>query len=200
MELYIVRHGQTDWNKEKKMQGRADMPLNEEGRAQAERVGRALKNINFDAVFASPLQRALDTASIIAGHNDIIVDERIYEIALGKLEGLVYRNLEKAGGELYETVQAFFMSPDKYIPTEGGESYQNLLARTGEFLENLPKSHPDQKILLVSHATSIHAMLAYIKKTPLKDLWLVPIVNGSVTRAVYGEEGYIILDEGLVLD
>ena len=62
MELYIVRHGKTDWNKECRFQGAKDIPLNEEGRAAAEKLHERLKDIHFDAVFSSPLSRAYETA------------------------------------------------------------------------------------------------------------------------------------------
>lgn len=193
MELYIVRHGQTDWNKAKKMQGRVDMPLNDEGIAQARQVAEALKGMDFDAVYASPLIRARDTAAIIAGHNDIIIDERVYEIDLGGLEGLVYADLKEEETGLARKVQAFFMNPDEYTPTEGGESYESLLLRTRDFLEYLPKHHPGERVLLVSHATSIHAMVANMRNTPLHDLWKVPIMNGSITKAVYEQNKYKLI-------
>lgn len=84
--IYIVRHGQTDYNLEGRYAGRIDVELNEKGIEQANIIKEELKNINFDMVFSSPLKRAFTTASIIT-NNEITVDKRIIERSNGKLEG-----------------------------------------------------------------------------------------------------------------
>ena len=87
--LYLVRHGQTDWNLAGKLQGQTDIPLNETGRQQAKQAKKLLGNLSFDAVYSSPLSRAVETAQLISGHStlQIITDERIKEIAFGQWEG-----------------------------------------------------------------------------------------------------------------
>lgn len=88
MKLYVVRHGETDWNKAKLMQGNTDICLNEVGIQQAKHISEKLKNINFDFCYSSPLSRAFDTASIICdGKVDIQIDNRLEERELGEFEG-----------------------------------------------------------------------------------------------------------------
>lgn len=84
--LYVVRHGQTDWNKRKVMQGQTDIPLNEEGIKQAKLLREKLKDITFDAIFCSPLIRAKQTCEIIAGVCNATYDKRIIERNYGEFE------------------------------------------------------------------------------------------------------------------
>lgn len=90
MKLYIIRHGETDWNVKRRFQGRADIPLNEEGRRLARITSEALKETAFTKIYTSPLKRAYETAMIIKGDRDIPVIEepRIIEIGFGEYEGL----------------------------------------------------------------------------------------------------------------
>ena len=88
MKVYIVRHGQTDWNVQHKAQGRSDIPLNETGRRQAEELRDKIKDIKFDAVYASPLKRARETAEIATdGEYKIVFDDRLMERSFGDFEG-----------------------------------------------------------------------------------------------------------------
>ena len=92
MKIYVTRHGQTDYNKKELMQGRIDIPLNETGMEQARATKAKLGDIKFDAVYASPLTRAIQTASIIGDidPSDIIKDDRIIEADFGKYDAVNY--------------------------------------------------------------------------------------------------------------
>ncbi|MCI8446125.1 MAG: histidine phosphatase family protein, partial [Bacilli bacterium] len=87
MELYIVRHGETGYNKMGLLQGKTNIPLNQKGIEQANKTKKELEQINFDIVVSSPLNRAIDTAKIIAPNNEILIDERLNERTLGEYEG-----------------------------------------------------------------------------------------------------------------
>ena len=133
MKLYIARHGETQWNKEKRIQGRADLEMNENGLSQVRAVAIGLADVKFDAVYSSPLKRALKTAQMISGTGNVIIDENVYEIDFGPLEGHKYGNIAHIPvSELDEKlikVRTFFGKPDKYIPFEGGETYDSLIKR-----------------------------------------------------------------------
>ena len=91
MDIYVIRHGQTSWNVEKRLQGRSDTDLNEVGRAAAIRTGKAFCEVPFDLVFTSPLKRAKETAALFSGRAErvpVIEDVRIQEISFGVYEGL----------------------------------------------------------------------------------------------------------------
>lgn len=91
MILYTIRHGETEWNKMGKMQGKTDISLSEDGRKFAQKTADGLKNIKFDYIFSSPLERAYETACIIKGDRDIeiVKDERLIEVGFGLYEGTV---------------------------------------------------------------------------------------------------------------
>lgn len=116
-EIYLIRHGQTDYNRQFRLQGRSDIPLNRLGLAQARAAHEALRGVHFDAVYASPLRRAVDTACIVSGwpEEKIELDPRLIEIGFGIWEGSDFRTLGPAG-------TAFFETPQNYTPPQGGES------------------------------------------------------------------------------
>ncbi len=154
MRLYIVRHGQTDWNKLSKMQGKIDVPINEIGKNQAQNLKDKLSSINFDICFCSPLKRTLETASIIVNNKcKIVTDARLTERGLGDLEGKDY--------SLYDRLN--FWNYDKNSGDYGVEKIKDLFARINNFLDYLKENYKDKTILVVSHHASIRALNFIIK-------------------------------------
>ena len=121
MELYLIRHGETDWNKQKRMQGQTDIPLNEYGRKLAHITAEAISDIDFDIVYSSPLIRAKETAEILTGGRNIHIttDERLKEISFGNDEGV-------PSMELRADFSNFFFAPEKFIPSEGDRKSTRL--------------------------------------------------------------------------
>ena len=146
MKLYIIRHGETAWNKELFLQGQTDIPLNENGRELAQVTARALQMVPFDLCITSPLLRAKETAQIILGNRTIpfLEDARIQEIGFGTYEG---RRVRDESGALVDPIfQSFFSHPDQFIPPKDAESLPQLLARTAAFLDELAqKSSPTKQ-------------------------------------------------------
>ena len=136
MKLYLVRHGITDWNARKKIQGQVDIPLNETGRDLARKTAEGLKDVPFDLCMTSPLCRAKETARIILGSRNVnILDEpRLMEMAFGDYEG---KCCSREGWELPEGFHKFFDDPAGYEPPRGGESFADVKKRTGAFLADL---------------------------------------------------------------
>lgn len=137
--IYVVRHGQTDYNVEGRYGGRIDIPLNEEGRRQAEIVKELLKNIKFDLVFSSPLIRAYETANIITD-SDIIKDDRLIERDNGDLEG-------KLKSEIKEIIDFNNPNFNKY----NIESITDFRKRVYDFLNEIT-NYKNKNILIVTHA------------------------------------------------
>lgn len=167
MKLYIIRHGETQWNKEKKLQGRSNVALNDYGRELAFVTGKALENVHFDVVYSSPLDRAYETAQIITGgRSDIIKDERLIEISFGVHEGI-------PTSELGETIDNFFFAPDKYVPAEGGETYEEACKRAKDFLEDViyPMRNTEKTVLIVAHGAMNKALMLNLKNIEIKDIW-----------------------------
>ncbi|MBQ6785036.1 MAG: histidine phosphatase family protein, partial [Clostridia bacterium] len=132
MELYIMRHGQTADNKKHLLQGRKNIPLSEEGIEQAMQAKADLdaEGIRFDRVCASPLKRAMQTASLITGvdESDIEPIEEIIEYDFGPLEG---KRVEDLGPNMRE----LFMDPEAFIAPEGAETYDEMFKRVEEYLK-----------------------------------------------------------------
>lgn len=176
--LYLVRHGETEYNKAKRYQGSIDIALSEKGREQARQAAKTI-DTKFDVVVSSPLIRAKETAMILSGFSEeqIIIDDRIREISMGEYEGMYYDEVDDA-------FQTFFNEPEKYVSCRGSESFESLFARVDEFLISLIQKYKDTdaKILVVSHGAAIHGMLSEILKIERKDYWKYPVENCSVIK------------------
>lgn len=141
--IYIVRHGQTDWNVEKKVQGRFDNPLNETGLLQATETKNKLLNTNIDLIICSPLLRAKQTADIINENRNItiIYDDRIIERSFGELEGTQIEDID------FNSFWDYY----KNIQYKSVESMQSLFDRIYDFLKDIEKKYKNKDILLVTH-------------------------------------------------
>ncbi len=165
MKLYLVRHGETQWNKEGRIQGHSDIPLNEYGKYLAKETARGLSRIPFDLAYTSPLIRAKETAEIILeGRNiKIIPESRIQEIGFGISEG-VYLDRSKKESKS-NTFRKFFTDTEHYVVPQGGESLLQLSDRVDKFLQELfiKKELKDKIILISTHGAALTAMLNRIK-------------------------------------
>lgn len=145
MKLYMVRHGETDRNKENRVLGRSDFPLNEAGLKQAAAAGEGLKEIVFDAVYSSPMKRALQTAEGIMEHSahpvSIVPEDALIEQDFGIFEGV------PRDDETYQSEKHLY-----FKPFEDGESFLDVAARVYRFLDHLKETPQAQgNILLVTH-------------------------------------------------
>lgn len=180
--LYIIRHGQTDWNALKKLQGRVDVPLNEKGREMARQARDEYKNVHFDICYCSPLKRARETAEILLSGRDvpIITDDRLREMSFGIYEG-IRNSFDNAESE----INTLFFTPEKYTsPVEDGESLDELFARTGEFLKTVvePQLESGKDVLIVGHGAMNSSIVCRIKGLPIKDFWSAGIENCKLMR------------------
>lgn len=154
MKLYIVRHGETDWNKQHLLQGDVDVPLNETGIDQANKVKELLENKPIDLCISSPLSRTYNTAKIISDNKyEIITDSRLIERGFGELEGKSVSNYDT---HLYWNYQL-------NINNQGIERIQDLFHRVEEFYQELKKNYSDQTVLIVTHGAIVRAFHYIIK-------------------------------------
>ncbi len=170
MELYIIRHGRTVWNKEGLIQGTSDVELLPEGIEMARQTGEGLKAVKFDAIYSSPLKRAYDTAELIKGDRnmDVVADVRLTEMGFGICEGMKYVPSEEGGGLL----EGFWDSPDSYKAPEGGDTFYQVCERAADFLKYIEKTHEaDDRIMIVAHAAMNQAIFSYLEKLEVKDFW-----------------------------
>ena len=173
MKLYLIRHGETDWNIVKRLQGATDIPLNANGEELARATCEGMKDIRFDMVFTSPLQRAYRTAELVRGDRNVplIVDERIREICFGDYEGLVSKS---EGYSIPDPdFKFFFTKTDCYKTPPNGEPITSLLERTNDFLEELKARDDlqDKTVLVSSHGAAVRALLSNIEKCDIAHFW-----------------------------
>ena len=200
MLIYIVRHGLTEWNKLKKLQGIADVPLAEEGILLAEKTGEALRGVKFDICFTSPLSRARQTAECVLGKRDvpIIPDKRIQEMSFGEFEGLCCReegwNIPDPG------FRNFFNAPEVYQPPKGGESFEEVRARLNNFLEELYQKEDlqDKNVLLSTHGAALCGILSLMKGLPISGYWQQGVHKNCAVSIAEVKDGKIeILQENV---
>jgi probable phosphoglycerate mutase len=172
MELYIVRHGKTEWNKDKRLQGSTDIPLNESGRELARISGETLKDTHFDRIYSSPLSRAYETACLFRGTRtlDIITDERLRELNFGDYEG---KTMPELNADPSCTFRYFFDQPERYTPAENGETLAHLCERAADFMEHeiLPLQNQCERVMIVAHGAINKALMSYVKKHDLSQFW-----------------------------
>lgn len=192
MRLYILRHGQTALNKERRLQGRMQTELNDIGIEQAKALRDILKtkNIEFDKIFCSPLERAIRTGEIATGRkrDEFEIVDELSEISFGVNEGCKYDDIKEAHGNI-------FSMPESYIPPKGGESLEELQARTVDFLFRMKKAAISGNVLAVSHGTAIHSMLIYLRGQEFKDLWSEHVGNCNLTAIDINQDGFKIRDD-----
>ena len=160
--FYIVRHGETIWNKEGRLQGQKDSPLTEKGLWQARNVAKKLKNISFDAIFSSDLLRAKRTAEIIALEHELAVDmvKALRERRFGQVEGKTYEELRR---DLKDIMEKFDALPpqDKftYRFVEDMESDDEVAIRFIAYLREMAVAYAGKTVLLVCHGGLMRAFL-----------------------------------------
>lgn len=171
MKLYIIRHGETDWNKLKKLQGQCNTSLNDYGRELAVITGNALKDIKFDYAFSSPLDRAVETAHLILGSERNITvktDDRLKEISFGEYEGV-------PAEEMPDDFHFFFDKPEIYKAPKGGETYEDLCGRTMDFLDDVIKplsiKEPDATVVIFGHGAMNRSLMVNLQNLDIKDMW-----------------------------
>lgn len=159
MEIVFIRHGQTDVNKSGKIQGASiDAELNETGRKLAQDSARNFDESQFNAVYASPMKRALETARIFTkDQKDIILDKRLLEFDYGEWDGAL---LSEMAQKYPDAIDPWGKADGNYIKyAPHGESMDELEKRCASFLDEIIKKYPDEKVLVVAHGTLIRMMV-----------------------------------------
>ena len=193
MEVFVVRHGKTDWNKECKFQGAQDIPLNEEGRTAAVKLAERLKDVHFDEIFSSPLSRAYETACIISTGSlsltkGVLKIDLLKEISFGEGEGVPFDKWMNTD----EPRKYFFDEPAKYVPPKGGETFESGIERTAEFvhtvLEPYYNKNPDARIMVVAHGAILAALMCVLENRGVEHFWGNGL-KGNCEETIYKYDG-----------
>lgn len=167
--MYLVRHGETDWNLANKIQGSTDIPLNENGRQQARELAEKLAGMDKQVacIYTSGLQRALETAQIIGNRLGMepVVSPGLKEICMGEWEGLTWKQVRESDSESYQQ----WYNNRRYTVPPQGESYEQLLQRLMPVLRQM-MSESTGDVLVVTHSAVIMTLMSYIYDTPFCDM------------------------------
>jgi probable phosphoglycerate mutase len=176
----LVRHGETDWNVERRLQGHTDIDLNQRGLAQADQMAKALKRINleFDVLYTSDLQRAAKTAQAIEQlfNTSAITNTALRERHLGALQGITSAEAPRLEPILWESHISRNISED----LRGGESIQQFADRIQVALEQIRIMHLGKTILLVSHGGVLDMMYRIVSKQALDAEKAITVPNASL--------------------
>ena len=158
--FYLLRHGETKWNAENRICGRSDVPLSEAGRRQAKRLAERLRPISFEALYSSPLKRAVDTARFISERIGLepVVDDRLVELDYGQWEG---KTLEEIRKNDPKTLRAWEADPGRVAPP-GGESGLEVQQRVVSFLNSLAAKHRKGQVAVVFHKTVCRLAICHV--------------------------------------
>ena len=194
--LYIVRHGETEWNKIGRYQGITNVPLNENGIAQAKACGNALKDVHFDRILSSDLSRALVTAETIRGNRqlEIKTDERLREINFGDWEKLLFTEIEERWPGL---IDQMYRRPD-IVKVPNGESFQEVQDRAWSAVSDfLNENNEDETILITCHGGTIRTILCKLLDISISHCWNFSQGNTAINRVFYngmGESDHSVLN------
>ncbi|APQ78234.1 TPA: alpha-ribazole phosphatase [Clostridium botulinum] len=196
MNIYLIRHGETEHNKRKNFYGKLDVGLNEKGEKQSYKVGELLKDVKFNKIYISDRKRTRETAERILERNRfyekekniIYKDEKINELDFGIFEGKSYEEI----GSLYPKEQEKWEKDWKNFAPPKGESAVVFYNRVENFMKHIQKEE-DGNYLIVTHGGVIRMIYSYILKNNMDFYWNFASRNGDITLIKY-EYGNLFID------
>lgn len=186
LQLFFIRHGETEWNVEKRLQGRKNSALTENGVRDAKLLGERLASTDFEAVISSPSMRTVETAKLVMGERTLPfkTDERLMEIDLGEWEGRTVEEIKESEPELFYVYEE---NPAQFQGT--GETFQDVKNRLESVLIDLEKEYPSGNLLIVTHGVVVKVLQTICKKNSLDFVWGPPFIEGTSLTLVKIEDG-----------
>lgn len=191
-QLYLIRHGQTEWNLACRYQGQSDVPLSQKGIEQADFLAKNFPATHLDAVYSSDLKRAVATAQAVADRFSIEVQTKheLRELSFGAWEGLTY---EQIVAKWPDALRDFFTHPDiLHIPE--GESFPILQARAVACIQSILRENKGKTIAVFAHGAILRTILADAIGFPLANVWRIRQSNTAVNRIDYAEDGVPVIE------
>ena len=188
--IYLVRHGQTAWNKEEIFRGRTDVPLDETGLKQAELAGEYFKGMEIHAIYSSPLARALQTAHKIAQFHSLKVQplEGIIDLSFGNWEGHPHHEIKKIDSERYRQ----WREEPHRVRLPGGESLEEVRVRSMAALEEVIQSNPGKTLVLVSHRVINKVLICGILGIDNSHFWQIGQDTTAINLIQYRNGKYVL--------
>jgi broad specificity phosphatase PhoE len=183
LRLFVVRHGETQWSRERRFAGSRDIPLTDAGRLQCEAVAQALTGEPITAVSASPLERSRTSAEVIAKPHRLAVtiEDAFREMAFGAWEGMTREEAQASTPDLYALWRD---APDRAVPP-GGEPVAAVAARVASGIGELRARHPGDAVVLVTHAIVIRLIVLAALGLGLDRLWSLDASTAGITEVEY---------------
>ena len=203
LNVYLMRHGETDWNKDRRCQGKSDIPLNDYGRKLAKITKKAMEEegISFDFCYASPLVRAYETAQIVLEGMDVtpVTDERLKEISFGDCEGLAIPMMRQNPSK-YAAFLKCFTDPENYVPMGDGETFTDLTGRLSDFVGEkiLPLEGQYENVLVACHGAVVRGIICVMRNIPIRDFWDSIQMNCAVSCLSLENGKFDIIYEGRI--
>ena len=190
MRVILIRHGETDWNKEQVFRGRVDIELNQIGKEQARAVAEALKGVNIVAIYSSPLSRALETAKIIGSYLNLKpkVDAGFFDFDYGDWQGMPHREVEKHYPDLYKK---WHEEPHK-LTMPGGENLGDVRKRATRALSKLLLRYDNQTVAIISHRVVNKVLLCAVLGLGNAHFWHVKQDTCAINVFDYTQDGFTI--------
>ena len=189
--VLAVRHGETAWNRETRIQGQLDIPLSPLGAAQARRLAQALDGQGVDVIYASDLARALQTAEAVAQQLGLAVqlEPGLRERGFGLFEGLTWAEIETR----WPAESERWRRRDPQFAAQGGESLQDFYARAVAAVEALASRHPGQTVLIVAHGGVLDCLYRAAARQSLQAGRTWTLGNASINRLLYSQTGLTLV-------
>ena len=190
-EIIIIRHGETEWNKTGRFQGHSDVPLSAEGRAQAAALGKNLVVDHVDAIYASDLTRAMETAAPLAQRFglEVISDPLLRELNFGSWEG---RKFNDVNAENPDAMKTFYNDPER-VNIPDSEPFPEFQRRVARRVREIVAQERGKRIVIVSHGASIRILFADILSMPIRSIWHVSQLNTAVNKVRFEDDGFAVV-------
>ncbi|MDP6095457.1 MAG: histidine phosphatase family protein [Gammaproteobacteria bacterium] len=194
MELHLIRHGQTDWNEERRVQGQSESRLTELGKQQARELGEKIKQVDYGKVYCSSSLRTRQTADQAFNETGIAIEylDSLREIHLGPWEGKLYVEVEKSDPESY---QHFWQTPHLFN-VSGAETFADLQNRALRAVDHITADGNQDRVAIVSHGALIKSLLCHYEQRHLSQLWEPPQMHNcahSIVKLNANGKGRIVL-------
>jgi len=187
--VYLIRHGQTAWNREEVFRGRADIPLNDTGRKEALLTGQYLRGVKVGSVYSSPLSRAVETAEAIARHQgkEVQILDGLIDIDFGRWQGVSHEGVRERYGELYRQ----WKDTPHLVRFPGGESLEEVRERALREIHEAIQTHAVETLVMVSHRVVNKVVICGLLGLDNSHFWEIGQDTGCINILEFGE-GFIL--------
>ena len=188
VKIVLLRHGETDWNKQEIFRGRADVDLNERGREQARAVATALRNVRINAIYSSPLRRAVETAETIAAPHrlEVRIDDGFIDFDYGAWQGLSHNEVQRRYSKLYKA----WLEKPHTVRLEGGESLRSVRRRAMRSLQSIVERDDGDTVVIVSHRVVNKVILCSVLELGNSRFWHIRQDTCALNIFEWSRDGY----------